>query len=113
MEAAGSTAAGARAVPKLGAARRRYGEDVIKALLILAALISVLTTTGIVIALLRETLDFFGSIVALGLPVGRQVDAALRAGAASACARSWWAPSSPRRSPSSWPSPLGLARRSS
>ena len=62
MEAAGSTAAGARAVPKLGAARRRYGEDVIKGILILATMISVLTTTGIVIALLRETLDFFGSI---------------------------------------------------
>jgi phosphate transport system permease protein len=60
MEA--STAAGARAVPTLGAARRRWGEDVIKALLILAALISVLTTTGIVIALLRETIDFFGSV---------------------------------------------------
>ena len=61
MEAS-STAAGARAVPTLGAARRRWGEDVIKALLILAALISVLTTTGIVIALLRETIDFFGTV---------------------------------------------------
>jgi phosphate transport system permease protein len=62
MEAAGTTAVGARAVPRLGEARRRYGEDVIKVILILATLISVLTTTGIVIALLRETLDFFGSI---------------------------------------------------
>jgi phosphate transport system permease protein len=61
MEAS-STAAGARAVPRLGAARRRWGEDIIKALLILAALISVLTTTGIVVALLRETIDFFGSV---------------------------------------------------
>ena len=61
MEAS-STAADARAVPTLGAARRRWGEDVIKALLILAALISVLTTTGIVIALLRETIDFFGTV---------------------------------------------------
>jgi phosphate transport system permease protein len=61
MEAS-STAAGARAVPTLGAARRRWGEDVVKALLILATLISVLTTTGIVIALLRETIDFFGSV---------------------------------------------------
>jgi phosphate transport system permease protein len=60
MEA--STAAGARAVPTLGAARRRWGEDIIKALLVLAALISVLTTTGIVVALLRETIDFFGSV---------------------------------------------------
>jgi phosphate transport system permease protein len=61
MEAS-STAAGAGAVPTLGAARRRWGEDAIKALLILAALISVLTTTGIVIALLRETIDFFGTV---------------------------------------------------
>jgi phosphate transport system permease protein len=61
MEAS-STASGARAVPTLGAARRRWGEDLIKALLILAALISVLTTTGIVVALLRETIDFFGSV---------------------------------------------------
>jgi phosphate transport system permease protein len=62
MEASSVTAAGARAVPTLGAARRRWGESVIKALLILATLISVLTTTGIVIALLRETIDFFGSV---------------------------------------------------
>jgi len=62
MEASTTTAAGTRAVPELGTARRRWGEDVIKALLVLAALISVLTTTGIVIALLRETIDFFGSV---------------------------------------------------
>jgi phosphate transport system permease protein len=61
MEAS-STAAGTRAVPALGAARRRWGEEFIKALLILAALLSVLTTTGIVVALLRETIDFFGSV---------------------------------------------------
>jgi phosphate transport system permease protein len=61
MEAA-SPAAGARAVPTLGAARRRWGETVVKAFLILATLISVLTTTGIVIALLRETIAFFGSV---------------------------------------------------
>src|SRR4051812_18500481 len=62
MEASAATAAGARAVPNLGAARRRWGESLIKALLILASLISVLTTTGIVIALLRETIDFFGEV---------------------------------------------------
>jgi phosphate transport system permease protein len=62
MEASSVPAAGARAVPDLGAARRRWGESLIKALLILAALISVLTTTGIVVALLRETIDFFGSV---------------------------------------------------
>jgi phosphate transport system permease protein len=46
----------------LGVARRRYGEDVIKGILFLAALISVLTTTGIVVSLLRETLVFFQSV---------------------------------------------------
>jgi phosphate transport system permease protein len=62
MEASPTTATRARAVPALGAARRRWGEDLVKAVLILAALISVLTTTGIVVALLRETIDFFGSV---------------------------------------------------
>jgi phosphate transport system permease protein len=59
---AGSTAAGTRAVPALGAARRRWGEDVIKALLVLATLLSVLTTTGIAIALLREAIVFFREV---------------------------------------------------
>ena len=60
MEAAGTAA---RATPTaLGVARRRVGEDVIKALLLLAALLSVLTTTGIVISLLTETLTFFDSV---------------------------------------------------
>jgi phosphate transport system permease protein len=43
----------------LGAARRRWGEAAIKGALFLAALISVLTTTGIVVSLLRETVVFF------------------------------------------------------
>jgi phosphate transport system permease protein len=43
-------------------ARRRVGEDLIKAVLLVAALISVLTTTGIVISLLRETIVFFESV---------------------------------------------------
>ena len=46
----------------LAAERRRWGEDLIKVLLLLAALISILTTTGIVISLLRETLVFFGDV---------------------------------------------------
>ena len=62
MEASAASAAGARAVPTLGAARRRWGERLVKALLILATLLSVLTTTGIVIALLRETIDFFSEV---------------------------------------------------
>jgi phosphate transport system permease protein len=61
MEAS-TPAAGVRAAPTRGAARRRWGESIVKALLILATLLSVLTTTGIVIALLRETIDFFGTV---------------------------------------------------
>jgi phosphate transport system permease protein len=49
----------------LRAARPRYGEKVIKALLVLAAFISVLTTTGIVLSLVEETVAFFGDV-----PVG-------------------------------------------
>jgi phosphate transport system permease protein len=64
MEASSSTSA-ARATPALGVARRRVGEDVIKGLLLLAALISVLTTTGIVLSLVRETIVFFETV-----PVG-------------------------------------------
>jgi phosphate transport system permease protein len=46
----------------LRAARRRWGEDLIKAFLVLAAFISVLTTTGIVLSLLEETISFFGDV---------------------------------------------------
>ena len=41
---------------------RSLGESAIRAALLLAALISVLTTTGIVVALLRETVEFFGDV---------------------------------------------------
>jgi phosphate transport system permease protein len=61
---AGTTAAtrGRAEAPSLRAARRRWGEDVIKGLLMLAALISVLTTTGIVLSLVEETIVFFGEV---------------------------------------------------
>jgi phosphate transport system permease protein len=61
---AGTTAAtrGRAEAPSLPAARRRWGEDVIKGLLMLAALISVLTTTGIVLSLVEETIVFFGDV---------------------------------------------------
>ena len=64
MEAASTAAAasGRSEVPSLRAARRRYGERVIKGLLLLAALISLLTTFGIVYALLEETIVFFGDV---------------------------------------------------
>jgi phosphate transport system permease protein len=64
VEAATTRAAagGRPEAPSLGAARRRYGEALIKGLLILAALISLLTTTGIVYALVKETIVFFGEV---------------------------------------------------
>jgi phosphate transport system permease protein len=59
---ASTASSAAPGAPALGAARRRWGETVIKALLIFAAFLSVLTTTGIVISLLRETITFFGTV---------------------------------------------------
>ncbi len=60
MEASATTAT--RATPALGVARRRWSEEIIKALLILAALLSILTTTGIVLSLARETITFFQEV---------------------------------------------------
>jgi phosphate transport system permease protein len=57
-----AVAEGSAEAPVLRAARRRWGEDLVKAFLILAALISVLTTTGIVLSLLTETIRFFGEV---------------------------------------------------
>jgi phosphate transport system permease protein len=48
--------------PDLGATSRRWGEKAIRAALFAAAAISVLTTVGILIALLRETFNFFGDV---------------------------------------------------
>jgi phosphate transport system permease protein len=63
VEADTTAATRARAeAPSLRAARRRWGEDLIKGLLMLAALISVLTTTGIVLSLVEETIVFFGDV---------------------------------------------------
>jgi phosphate transport system permease protein len=62
---AASTAAAAGdrpEAPSLREARRRWGETVIKGFLVVAALISLLTTTGIVYALLEETIVFFGQV---------------------------------------------------
>ena len=50
------------AVPRLRAGRRRYGEDAIRVLLAAAALVSVATTVGIVVALLFPAIEFFGEI---------------------------------------------------
>jgi phosphate transport system permease protein len=46
----------------LGVKRRRLGEDVIRALLLLATAISVLTTIGILVALLTESIPFFQEV---------------------------------------------------
>ena len=64
MEAATTAAADSSrpGAPSLRAARRRYGESVIKGLLVLAASISLLTTAGIVFSLLEETVAFFGEV---------------------------------------------------
>ena len=60
---AGSTHLGGSGTPgghrPLGVKRRRWGEEVIRALLFLAAGVSILTTVGIVVALLAESIPFF------------------------------------------------------
>ncbi len=48
--------------PLLRATRRRWGEDVIKGILALCALVSVATTVGIVVALFVPALDFFREV---------------------------------------------------
>jgi phosphate transport system permease protein len=64
MEAISTAAAGGSPRPDLtrGRTPRSVGERVIKALLFLAALLSVATTTGIVVSLLEETVRFFGEV---------------------------------------------------
>jgi phosphate transport system permease protein len=46
----------------LGVKRRRWGEEIIRALLFLAAAISVLTTLGILFALVEESIPFFEEV---------------------------------------------------
>jgi phosphate transport system permease protein len=57
--------------PQLRAKRRRYGEDVVKALLAVCALISVLTTVGIVIALFVPAFEFFQEISIVDFLTGK------------------------------------------
>jgi phosphate transport system permease protein len=47
---------------RLRASRRRWGEDVVKVVLALCALVSVATTVGIVVALFEPAIEFFGEI---------------------------------------------------
>jgi phosphate transport system permease protein len=53
---------GAQPAPRLRAERRRYGEDAVKVGLGLCALVSVLTTVGIVAALLQPAIEFFREV---------------------------------------------------
>jgi phosphate transport system permease protein len=61
---AGTRAPGEAAprAPGLGPPRRRWGEEAIRVGLFLAALLSVLTTLGIVASLLGETIQFFQDV---------------------------------------------------
>jgi phosphate transport system permease protein len=47
---------------RLRATRRRWGEDVVKVVLALCALISILTTVGIVVSLFLPAIEFFGEV---------------------------------------------------
>ena len=59
---AGTQVAAAPGTHVLGARRRRWGEGAIKAALLLAAAISVLTTVLIVVALVKESVPFFREV---------------------------------------------------
>lgn len=52
--------------------RRRPGEAVIKAVLFVSAMISVVTTVGIIITLIRPSLDFFGEVELLAFLTGTE-----------------------------------------
>jgi phosphate transport system permease protein len=56
---------------RLRASRRRWGEDVVKALLALCALVSVATTVGIVIALFQPAFEFFREISIIDFLTGK------------------------------------------
>jgi phosphate transport system permease protein len=62
MEAASGTAGGPRPNLTRGRTPRSVGEQVVKQLLLVAALISIATTTGIVVSLLSETVEFFSKV---------------------------------------------------
>jgi phosphate transport system permease protein len=62
LEASQSAVRAPSGTSVLGGARRRWSEDVVKAFLILCSLVSILTTIGILAALLEETIAFFGDV---------------------------------------------------
>jgi phosphate transport system permease protein len=57
---------------RLRAARRRWGEDVVKGVLALCALISVATTVGIVVALFEPAFEFFDEVSLWDFLSGRE-----------------------------------------
>ena len=61
----------AGAEPRLRAERRRIGEDVVKGVLALCALVSVATTVGIVVALFVPAFEFFREISIVDFLTGR------------------------------------------
>ena len=69
--ATGEITARAGAAPRLRAARRRWGEDLIKWLLALCALVSVATTVGIFVALLEPAIEFFREVPVVDFVTGR------------------------------------------
>ena len=60
--------------------KRRRGEDAVKVVLALCALVSVATTVGIVIALRSRRIEFFREISVVDFITGPELGAALRAG---------------------------------
>jgi phosphate transport system permease protein len=62
LEASQSAVRAPSGASVLGGARRRWSEDAVKAFLILCSLVSILTTIGILVALLGETIAFFGDV---------------------------------------------------
>ncbi len=62
MSASTTAPSPSRPSRRLGVARPRYGERVIKGLLFLCAAVSVATTAGIVVALAGPTIEFLGEV---------------------------------------------------
>ena len=62
MSSTGITTGGPQREIRLRPARRRYSEDIVRVSLILCAAVSVVTTLGIVIALIEPAIEFFREI---------------------------------------------------
>ena len=71
--------AGAPIARRLTVSRRRYGETLVKYVLLACAAVSVLTTVGIVVALAEPTIEFFQDISLGEFFTGHGVVAPVRA----------------------------------